>query len=72
MSLLADPIVNSVLTSLIGEKNKLLVIGLLKFGALATLRGRLPTKNDVKKKEEEGKKGKKCRKRKIKQRTFGV
>ena len=56
MSLLADPIVNSVLTALIGEKkNKLLVIGLFEFGALATLRGRLPTKDDVKKK----KKGKK-------------
>lgn len=40
---------------------KLLVIGLLKFGALATLRGRLPTKDDVKKKKEEEreKKGKK-------------
>lgn len=47
---------------------------MLKFGALATLRGRLPTKDDVKKKkEEEGKKRKKkCRKRKIKQRTFVV
>ena len=56
MSLLADPIVNSVLTALIGEKkNKRLVIGLFEFGALATLRGRLPTKDDVKKK----KKGKK-------------
>lgn len=32
---------------------------MLKFGALATLRGRLPTKDDVKKKEEEGKKRKK-------------
>lgn len=39
---------------------------MFKFGALATLRGRLPTTNDVKKKEE-GKKGKKCKKRKIKQ-----
>ena len=64
MSLLADPIVNSVLTALIGEKkNKLLVIGLFKFGILATLRGRLPTKDDVKKKKK-GKKGKKCKKRK--------
>lgn len=52
---------------------KLLVIGLLKFGALATLRGRLPTKDDVKKKKKKGKKRKKeCRKRKIKQRTFVV
>lgn len=32
---------------------------MLKFGALATLRGRLPTKDDVKKKEEEEKKRKK-------------
>ena len=72
MSLLADPIVNSVLTALIGEKkNKLLVIGLFKFGILATLRGRLPTKDDVKKTEER-KKGKKCRKRKIKQQTFVI
>lgn len=38
---------------------KLLLIGLLKFGALATLRGRLPTKDDVKKKRRREKKGKK-------------
>ena len=44
---------------------------MFKFGALATLRGRLPTKDDVKKKEE-GKKGKKCKKRKIKQQTFVI
>ena len=57
MSLLADPFVNSVLTALIGEKKKkkLLVIALLKFGALATLRSRLPTKDDVKKKKKEKK-----------------
>ena len=56
MSLLADPIVNSVLTALIGEKkNKLLVIGLFKFGTLATQRGGLPTKDDVKKKKKEKK-----------------
>ena len=74
MSLLADPIVNSVLTALIGEKkNKLLVIGLFEFGALATLRGRLPTKDDVKKKRRRRKKKeKKCRKRNIKQQTFVV
>ena len=46
-------------------------MGLFKFGALATLRGRLPTKDDVRKKEE-GKKGKKCKKRKIKQQTFVI
>ena len=57
MSLLADPIVNSVLTALIGEKkNKLLVIGLFKFGILATLRGGLPTKDDVKKRRKEKRK----------------
>ena len=57
MSLLADPIVNSVLTALIGEKkNKLLVIGLFKFGTLATLRGGLPTKDDVKKRRKEKRK----------------
>ena len=56
LSLLADPIVNSVLTALIGEKkNKLLVIGLFKFGTLATQRGGLPTKDDVKKKKKEKK-----------------
>ena len=44
---------------------------MLKFGALATLRGRLPTKDDVKKKRRRRKKKeKKCRKRKIKQRTL--
>ena len=65
MSLLADPIVNSVLTALIGEKKKkLLVIGLFKFGTLATLRGRLPTKGDVKKKEER-KKGKNVEKERL-------
>ena len=66
MSLLADPIVNSVLTALIGEKkkNKLLVIGLFKFGILATLRGRLPTKDDVKKKKK-GKKEKNVEKERL-------
>lgn len=60
MSLLADPIVNSVLTALIGEKkkNKLLVIGLFKFGTLARLRGTLPTKDDVKKKRRKKKRKK--------------
>ena len=37
------------------KKNKLLVIGLFKFGTLATLRGTLPTKDDVKKKKKEEK-----------------
>lgn len=64
MSLLADPIVNSVLTALIGEKKKLLVIGLFKFGILATLRGRLPTKDDVKKKKK-GKKEKNVEKERL-------
>ena len=65
MSLLANPIVNSVLTALIGEKkNKLLVIGLFKFGILATLRGRLPTKDDVKKKKK-GKKEKNVEKERL-------
>lgn len=64
MSLLADPIVNSVLTALIGEKKKLLVIGLFKFGTLATLRGRLPTKDDVKKKKK-GKKEKNVEKERL-------
>lgn len=46
---------------------------MLKFGALATLRGRLPTKDDVKKeRRRRKKKEKKCRKRKIKQQTFVV
>ena len=53
------------------KKNKLLVIDLFKFGTLATLRGRLPTKDDVKKKRRRRKKKeKKCRKRNIKQRTL--
>ena len=65
MSLLADPVVNSVLTALIGEKKKkLLVIGLFKFGILATLRGRLPTKDDVKKKKK-GKKEKNVEKERL-------
>ena len=64
MSLLADPIVNSVLTALIGEKKKLLVICLFKFGILATLRGRLPTKDDVKKKKK-GKKEKNVEKERL-------
>ena len=64
LSLLADPIVNSVLTALIGEKKKLLVIGLFKFGILATLRGRLPTKDDVKKKKK-GKKEKNVEKERL-------
>lgn len=46
------------------KKKKLLVIGLFKFGILATLRGRLPTKDDVKKKKK-GKKGKNVEKERL-------
>ena len=46
------------------KKKKLLVIGLFKFGILATLRGRLPTKDDVKKKKK-GKKEKNVEKERL-------